>query len=110
MVLILVFVVIAIILAALVIALAAPASEPGKAIKSFAAGLVDFVKDKNNGSDEKRLFGCAFLVAALVYVFTNAAGPDVWTTAGGLAGVGILLLGVAGAQDGIVPKLPQAGP
>jgi hypothetical protein len=75
------------------------------AVKAFLKWLADFVKDKNDGSDEKRLMGVAFLICALIYVFTRPAGPDVWTIAGGLAGVGVILLGVAGAQDGIVPKI-----
>ena len=76
-------------------------------LKKALAALWDFLLDKNGGSDEKRLIGVAFLVAAIVYVFTRAPGVDVWTTAGGMAGFGVTLLTVAGAQDGIAPpKLP----
>jgi hypothetical protein len=79
--------------------------------KTFLEWVKDFVQDKAGGSDEKRLFGCAFLIAALIYAFTREAGPNVWTTAGGMAGVGVGLLIGAGAQDGIQPKItPPANP
>lgn len=72
------------------------------------AALWDFVCDKNGGSDEKRLLGSLLIVFAIVYVFTRPAGPDVWTTAGGMVVAGGGLLTVAGAQDGIQP--PKTGP
>lgn len=72
-------------------------------VKKAAAALGDFFLDKQGGSDEKRLIGIGLFAAAVVYVFTRAAGPDVWTIAGGMAGFGAILLGVAGAQDGIQP-------
>ena len=75
--------------------------------KTLVDWLKDFVQDKNGGSDEKRLLGAAFLIAALIYVFTRTAGADVWTVAGGMATVGVGLLTVAGAQDGIQP--PKQG-
>jgi hypothetical protein len=57
----------------------------------------DFFLDKQNNGDEKRFFGCAFLVASLIYVFTQ---KDI---AGFLAisGVGTTLLGVASVTDKI---------
>ena len=75
---------------------------------AIGKAIWDFVCDKNGGSDEKRLIGAAFLIAALIYVFTREPGPSVWTTAGGMAGIGITLLLGAGAQDGIQP--PKVGP
>jgi len=80
------------------------------ALKAAGKAIWDFVCDKNGGSDEKRLLGVIFLIAALVYVFTRKAGPDVWTTAGGMAGVGVGLLIAAEAQDGIAPKIPATPP
>jgi len=74
------------------------------ALKAAGKAIWDFVCDKNGGSDDKRLIGVVFLFAALIYVFTRKASPDVWTTAGGMAGIGVTLLTVAGAQDGIAPK------
>jgi len=76
-------------------------------VKKAASAIGDFVCDKDGGSDEKRLIGVGLFVAAIVYVFTRPAGPDVWTTAGGMAGFGVTLLTVAGAQDGIKPPKQQ---
>lgn len=73
-------------------------------IKAFFAKVADFVMDKNGGADEKRLLGVLFAIAALVYVFTRPASTEVWTVAGGMVGFAGIMLGIAGAQDGVGPK------
>ena len=66
--------------------------------------LRELVEDKQGYLDEKRVWAHVFLVASLVFIFLH---PDGWIAAGGLAGIGVSLLTVAGAQDGIVPKVEQ---
>lgn len=76
-------------------------------MSKLGAFFREFFEDKQGYLDEKRLWGNIFLAASLIYTFTHAAGPGLWTTAGGLAGIGSGLLLAAGAQDGII--IPKGG-
>jgi hypothetical protein len=67
----------------------------------FFLKLRDLIEDKQGYLDEKRMWAHVFFVSAIVFIFRY---PDGWIAAGGLAGIGISLLTIAGAQDGIVPK------
>jgi len=70
-------------------------------MNKFFLKLRDLIEDKQGYLDEKRLWAQIFFVAAIWFIFQH---PDGWLAAGGLAGIGVSLLTVAGAQDGIVPK------
>ncbi len=72
------------------------------AIKSFFKKIGDFFLDKNNSGDEKRLFGIAFLVGALVAFFTDVSVEKCIA----MASIGGGLLGMAVVGDTMNPKLP----
>ncbi len=64
--------------------------------------LRDLIEDKQGYLDEKRVWAHIFFTAAIVFIFRH---PDGWIAAGGLAGIGVSQLSIAGALDGIVPKV-----
>lgn len=71
-------------------------------MKKLLAMVWDFVSDKNNSGDEKRVLGIIVIGVALWYGFTANANPlilaEYFAFGGGL-------LGIAAAAD----KIPLAG-
>lgn len=74
----------------------------GEFLKKIGAAIWDFVSDKNNSGDEKRVLGIIVIGIALWYGFTPGASPlilaEYFAFGGGL-------LGIAAAAD----KIPLAG-
>lgn len=71
-------------------------------LKKIGGAIWDFISDKNNSGDEKRVLGIIVIGIALWYGFTPGASPlilaEYFAFGGGL-------LGIAAAAD----KIPLAG-
>ena len=72
--------------------------------KKFGSAIWDFVSDKNNSGDEKRVLGIIVVGVAIWYGFTPTANPlilaEYFTFGGGLLGIASLADKVPLAKSG----------
>src|SRR5574340_359267 len=79
-------------------------------LKLILKTLGDFFLDRNGDGDDKRFWGAALIIVAIVYLFTRPAGPDVWAVCGGLLTFATGLLWKASSADTKVPPSTPANP
>ncbi len=81
-------------------------------LKTILKVIGDFFLDRNGDGDDKRFWGAALIIVAVVYLFTHAPGADLWVVVGGLLTFATGLLWKASSADTKAgsPPAPPAGP